>query len=445
MPNESHIEGSANIVIQGVTDSTITISVDGKTEEITRKLDVILTWLQNQQATSVQTSGKVYATSSLNAGNLDFILGQVEHSKKLPTELAENLITADNLWVNSLKQEILKHGVSVGSTPLRIFEHYGWLIEIYLQKMETEVGRARSLRRLSFMAEAFQSAIRYLCYIQIGQLLLRENKPQDPELLAFFQMEASQHERYDFLLLLLLTTMLLREEETFMPEINDFVSELSDPTSDLYGTALFLEEHRNRLLDNAVIEDGTLESLLDEYLTGLVYWLRRLAFLAKYRLVSIKDINLNYRLGTVKNFVHVYGELHGLFTEGEVMDYSERTVKEAFTYNQSVLLFKGNDVDAGLANIHDRNSYLSLSPLVIDQSVFTDKRTQTPEIFAFVGRSNGKRNFRFAMYKNELNLGGTKAASNKELEVKAQNNQQPKLDELHSHLEQLLKPIKRTI
>ncbi len=52
-----------------------------------------------------------------------------------------------------------------------------------------------------------------------------------------------------------------------------------------------------------------LRSLLDEYLTALVYWLRKISFLAKYRLVSVKEINLNYRLGTVKEICPQSGRI----------------------------------------------------------------------------------------------------------------------------------------
>jgi hypothetical protein len=65
--------------------------------------------------------------------------------------------------VQSLRQELLKQGVPVGAKPWAIFQHYGWLIEAFLQKMGTQAGQERSLRRLAFMAEAYQSTLRYLC------------------------------------------------------------------------------------------------------------------------------------------------------------------------------------------------------------------------------------------------------------------------------------------
>ncbi len=80
---------------------------------------------------------------------------------------------------------------------------------------------------------------------------------------------------------------------------------------------------------NTIAEDEKLPGLLDEYLTALVYWLRNISFLANYRLVSIKEINLNYRLGTAKNFVHLYGELHSMYNEAGSSDgdYKSKSIE----------------------------------------------------------------------------------------------------------------------
>ncbi|MBK6390295.1 MAG: hypothetical protein IPF70_06895, partial [Saprospiraceae bacterium] len=94
----------------------------------------------------------------------------------------------------------------------------------------------------------------------------------------------------------------------FMAEINDFVADLNNKESDLFGTAIYLEDQRRKLISNGIPEDDKLPGLLDEYLTALVFWLRSISFIANYSLVSIKDISLDYRLGTSKNFVHLFGE-----------------------------------------------------------------------------------------------------------------------------------------
>ncbi len=451
MPNESHISGNANIVIQGVTDSTITVNVNGESQEISKKLDALLEQFAALKAQTIQVGDNLYNVGSITQASLGFILGQAGHGNNLPQAHSENL-TNENLWIKSLSKELLKiPDVSVGNKPTDVFQHYGWLVETFLLKMSTPTGRGRTLERLSFMAEAFQSTLRYLCYIQVAQLLQGENRPEIPQLTSFLKMEGDAHDHYDYLLLLVNATAFIPLEQAFVPEIHKFVDLLSHPETDtdtnglLHSTAIFLQGQRNSLIKGLILQEEQLEKLLDEYLTGLVYWLRKLSFLAKYRLISMKDINLSYRLGTAKTFVHLYGELHGMYAEGAMQgeDYTLKAIQDVFTYNQSVLLLKGTKVDDGLANIRDVGSYLSLSPLIIDNSVWADSPKQTPDIYYFIGQGGAGSHYRFAEYKNELSFPGKKESPKTwQLLVREQNNDAPKLDELYEQLNQLLKPWK---
>jgi hypothetical protein len=445
MANAENISGNQNIVIQNVQDSTITVNVNGEILEIERKLEALLALMQSWQAYTIQSANRIYQPGSISLANFEYILGQTFTGAALPAELAQFLGGESSNWFLSLKQELLKMGVSVGNRAPAIFQYYGWLIEAFLQKMGTPAGQERTLRRLAFMAEAFQSSLRYLCFIQVAQLLKTKSASFHPTVAGFLQMTEKEHLSFDYLNLLIISSEILDGDPTFVKEIKPFVQELSAPATDLYTAAIFLDKHRNDLIDGLVpTEAGALEKLLDEYLSALTYWLRKLAFLAKYRLISIKDINLKYRLGTSKNFVHSYGELHGIYTENytDGEDYIAFSVENVFTYNQSVILIKGSNIDASLENLEDPESYLSLSPLIIDQSVFAERPTQTPEIYYYIGRAAAGRHYRYAQYKNELTYHNQEISSNKELLIMPQNNLQPKLNELFEQLEQLLEPLK---
>ncbi len=442
-----------NIVIQQVSDKTITVVVDGKAQEIDKRLDVLQALMEQMAAKSVQSANNIYNIGSITNANFGYLVGQAGSDKSLPAELAQNLVGDGNTWTQSLRQELVKQGIAVGSQPMNIFQNYGWLVQIYLQKMGTAIGQEKTLRRLSFMAEAYQASLRYLCYIQLAQLMQMparmtrsdgENKPKLGMVSDFIQMEGNKYLDFDYTSLLLITTDELGQNG-FIKEINKFTEELTDTESSLYGTAIYLQNQRQNLMANAIPEDDKIPALLDEYLTALAYWLRKLAFLAKYRLVSIKDINLNYRLGTTKNFVHLYGELHGIDAEGDSTgeDYNAKSIEGSFTFNKSVLLFKGTDIGTCMDNIQNQSSYLCLSPLVIDQSVYAGKPTQTPEIFYYTGYEKTKRQYNYAQYKNELSFGGKgDIVSNKSMGVLAQNNNQPRLDELFEQLEDVFNPLK---
>lgn len=436
---QNEIIGNNNIVIQGVTDSTITLQIDGKSEEILNKLDALMALLEQRQVQTIQTADKIYNIGSINEANFGFVMGQASYDKKLPSELKEDLLTDKNKWVLGIRQDLLNYGVSVGNRAMDIFKHYGWLVEAFLQKMQTPTGKEATLRRLSFMAEAYQSSLRYLCYIQVAQVLHHSLKEQI--IIDFLQMQNNEYQTFDYLNLLIISTDLLKKShtESFVPEIVDFVQELSNTKSDLYKTALFLEDYRRQLMQNKLSEDEKFVDLLDEYLTALAFWLRKMAFIAQYRLVSIKEINLNYRAGMKKTlFVHLYGELHGIYSEvdTEEGDFETVQLEDIFTYNQSVLLLKANTGELSFTK------FLSLSPLVIDQSVFTEKPTQTPEIYYFTAYQPQERLYKFAQYKNELGIDNQPLSSNKWLTAKAQNNKQPKFNELFKQMELLFNPFK---
>jgi hypothetical protein len=443
--NTTTTTGSNNLIIQGATANTITVNVNGQTQEIEKKLDALKAFMEQMSVKSVQSADNIYRIASISNANFGYLVGQVGHDKALPSYLAENLLGSGNAWIQSLRQELQdKQKVSVGSQPWNIFQNYGWLVETFMQKMTATAGQEKSLRRLSFMAEAYQASLRFLCYIQMAQVLQMESKPKLGIISDFIQMEGNRFQDFDYTSLLLGTTDVIGESG-FMKEVNKFVEELTDTETSLYGTALYLENHRRKLMTSSIADDATLPGVLNEYLTALVYWLRKLSFIAKYRMVSIKEINLNYSLGRAKNFVHLYGELHGMYSEGGSTedDYNTKSIEGYFTYNKSILLFRGKNADSGLENIRDESAYLSLSPLVIDQSVYAEKPTQTPEIFYYTGWEKARRQYQFAQYKNELAFGDRQdIASNKSLNVLGQNNNQPRLDDLFEQLEEVFKPLK---
>jgi len=443
MADQNKIE-ERNIVIQGVTEKTITVVVDGKTQEIEKKLDVLQALMEQLSAKSFQTAGNIYNIGNINNATFGLTMARAGEDKSLPAELKQNLLGEGDKWIRSLERALIKEEISVSDEPLEIFQKYDWLIQAFLQKMCTPAGQEKTLRRLSFMAETYQASLRYLCYIQMTQVLQMENKPKQGIISDFIQMEGNRYLDFDYAGLLLTTTDLLGQN-TFMKEINIFAEKLNNNESDLFGSVLYLEDQRRKLMANKIAEDEKLPGLLDEYLTALVCWLKELSFLANYRLVSIKEINLNYRLGTTENYLHRYGELHSMYNDGGVSDKSKSIqIKGSFTFSKSVLLFKGNVLDASLKNLKDKTTYLSLSPLLIDKSVYADENTkQTPEIFYYTGYEKAGRQYNYAQLNKELTFTGKEDnVKYPPLTVKETNTNLSGLDELFAQLNEVFKPFK---
>lgn len=432
------MENPAKVVIQAVNPQEITLSINGEIQKIRTELAALHTLLKQSQTQSFQTADKIYNIGSITNANFGVLLEQLAPNRKLPTDLADNLLTDPISWTKSLQQTLLRQGVSVGNDAMSIFQHYGWLISSFLQKMASTPGRQRNLKRLSYMVEVYQSSLRYLSYIQLAQLLTT-TKQDSVAVADFLQLEQADIRQFDFLNFLLASIDELPEEQAFMPEIYELLEEIVEEESDVRGTVLYLQSYRNKLLQGSIPTDEGLNQILDEYLTALVFWLRQLAFLTQYKLVSIKDINLKYQVGTAKTFVHIYGELHGMYRSNDTtfadtvttpLTAYQYSIDDKFTYNKSVLLLKGRNVASGFDKIEDSSSYLSLSPLIIDQSVFLDSTTQTPDIYYYTGR--GKRKYYYSHYRNELSLDAeTTLPSHKEIIIKKQNTRVPLFDELY--------------
>jgi hypothetical protein len=90
--NENTTNGNNNIVIQEVTDSTITLNVDGNLQEIHNDLIALKTWLQNNSAQTFQVADKLYNIGSINQANFYTVL-QPAHT--LPRELSTYLPHTD--------------------------------------------------------------------------------------------------------------------------------------------------------------------------------------------------------------------------------------------------------------------------------------------------------------------------------------------------------------
>ncbi|GGW36990.1 hypothetical protein [Arenibacter certesii] len=439
------VKGSNNIIIQGVSESSITVNVDGQLHEVERKLDALQALMEQQATKSVQTADKVYNIGSITNANFGYLMGQAGRDQSLPTSLSQNLVGSGDEWIKSLGKDLLKEGIPVGDDPIEIFHNYDWLIQVFLQKMCTPSGREKTIYAFSFMVEAYEASLRYLCYIQMAQLLELEEPPKLGIISSFLQLGDEEYLDFDYTSLLLTTSDFIGEN-SFVPEIYTFVEKLRETDSDLFGTAFFLESERRNLLSGTTQKNEAFHLLMEEYLTALIYWLKNLSFLANYRLVSINDINLNYRIGSDETYLHRYAELHSVYNKSSVTDKTKTIqVKGSFTYSKSILLFRGNVLAACLRNIVDKDSYISLSPFLIDKSVYDDVNIkQTPEIFHYTGYQKEGRQYTYSPYNKELPMGSKEDDHGKypTLYVKSTNTDLSGLDDLFEQLEETFNPFK---
>jgi hypothetical protein len=73
--NAANLRGDNNIVIQGVTDSIITVNVNGRTKEILNKLHAFQAILEKMAVKTFKADNKVYDIEGINDANFAFLLG----------------------------------------------------------------------------------------------------------------------------------------------------------------------------------------------------------------------------------------------------------------------------------------------------------------------------------------------------------------------------------
>ncbi len=138
-------------------------------------------------------------------------------------------------------------------------------------------------------------------------------------------------------------------------DITCFMSEMSDAMTKEFFTALdFWVPERNDIGHfqfNLTQED--IERRCVEYEEKLAYILKKIAFLAKYRLVSVREIKVIQPKNRTARFNHQINILNSSNSDFKAKDILEIT----YTDSNSILLMK---------SIKSIEEYLNLSPLIID-------------------------------------------------------------------------------
>lgn len=225
--------------------------------------------------------------------------------------------------------------------------------------------------RLGQLVITYSTLIELTSFVMLSQLwnalsindkLLITNSQRDL-LSRFFQLKYQERTTYDFFPFIKTIRDIFDQND-----IGYFVEELENLTqvfneqSDFYNACVFLETLKRRFANRAQFEKAEADSLCiiaEEKLTAVF---TQLGFLARYRMASIKDIDvLKYRHLLAPRFRHKVVELvqrlGGLAEEMQDL--------ENYMENSSVLLQKEGE----------EKQFLNLSPFIIDENAFEEKAT----------------------------------------------------------------------
>ncbi len=261
-----------------------------------------------------------------------------------------------------------------------IIKNFPWPIGVELRRLFSGSMRALDRLRLDQIFKTIERSMQFLSFVMLSQA----TKERDEGKLIIPESFSTEFKSRFFVLSLGTFTWMIRaignlfqsqKIEWFMPEI----SECFD--SKFYSALDFWVPERNEIGHYQInLTSEEIEKRCVEYEEKLAFILQRISFLARYKLVSVKEIKVFKSKIMKASFHHVFNLLNSSDSDFKANELNDVT----FTDSHSVLLMK---------NIKSVEEYLNLSPLIIDTS---SEVLDTKEKFELK-----KDIFMYSKYRNE--------------------------------------------
>lgn len=235
----------------------------------------------------------------------------------------------------------------------QIIKSFPWPIGVELRRLFSAGMRELNRMRLDQIFKTIERTMQFISFVMISQLWhdLLQQKISIPEKAA--------RELKERMLVLTMGNFswLIRSigkiynksgMDWFMPEMN---GQMDDR---MYGALDFWVPERNEIGHYQInLNQEEIEKRCVEYEEKLTFILLRIAFLAKYRLVSVREIKVEKPKYKKAKFHHVVDLLNSSDS-----DFAAREIEEEeYSESHSVLLMK---------SVKSIEEYLNLSPLIID-------------------------------------------------------------------------------
>jgi hypothetical protein len=236
-----------------------------------------------------------------------------------------------------------------------VIKNFPWPVGVELRRLFSGSMRQPGRLRLDQIFKTIERTIQFLCFVMVCQVWydITKNKVTLPE-----QVKAEFAGRFAVLAMgnfcwlvrTLATTYTDQKIEWFLPEMNEQFDKK------FFAALDFWVPERNEIGHYQInLGEAEIEKRCVEYEERLTMILQRIAFFAKYRLVSVRDIKVIKPKIHEAKFHHIIDLLNSSDSDfkGEEIDETK------FSDSQSVLLMK---------SIKSFDDFLNLSPLIIDTS-----------------------------------------------------------------------------
>lgn len=280
------------------------------------------------------------------------------------SQINENLI-------RTVFEEMLKHKATLAKmvldeeedeeiTDFRILgdlviKNFPWPVGVELRRLFSGSMRQLDRMRLDQIFKTIERSMQFLSFVMLSQLVKEKSEGK----LAIPESFSKEFTGRFLVLSMGNFSWLIRSIGNIFEEHNTqwFMPEMADSFNNKFYNALdFWIPERNEIGHYQInLTQEDIEKRCVEYEEKLTFILQRMAFLAKYKLVSVKEIRVIKSKVRKADFHHVIDLLNSSDSDFKAKEFHEPT----FTESHSVLLMK---------TMKSLEEYLNLSPLIIDTS-----------------------------------------------------------------------------
>ncbi|MBL4649112.1 MAG: hypothetical protein JKY03_05225 [Aureispira sp.] len=388
MENNITNQGNNNIIIQGITDSSITLQINGATQEIQNEMATLNALLEQMNVQQVQMADKIYDLGELGQADLGLKKTfNVLITKKLMVALAENgLVPAqkfldktksmngwenDNRFADVAKNLITFAFVGVIGAQLRKIMAIG--------KEALSEGKQQTYIQSCYLTS--QKAIQLLNFTLISVFWdvqktnnYELNEEETKELNLFFD-DSIERNLADYATLLELLVNLFEKHQIDFP-----LKGLKDLNIERFKkTCKRIQKLQNSLEESqhSLMTCFEMEGQLTQFLTHLILFMN-------YDMLSVKSVIYDEKRTSSPKYIHSYIELG---------------IDQKFNENTEKLNILNTPVVTDAVLIYDKRSnyevYVNLSPFVIDYNTQMFEKGAKICFFSSKHISDASLNYRF--------------------------------------------------
>jgi hypothetical protein len=281
------------------------------------------------------------------------------------------MVSSNEVLIQKVFQEMLKHKPSLQKMLILeeedeetldprmlgdiVIKNFPWPIGIELRRLFSASMRQPDRMRLDQIFKTIERTVQFISFVMICQIWKdrKDNK-----------IEISENVTKDFQSRIMVLSMgnytwLIRAIGSLIKEQSSpwFLPEMGENFDNKFFAALdFWVPERNDVGHYQInLTQEEIQRRCVEYEEKLSYILQRIAFLCKYKLVSVREIKVNHPKNQTAKFDHIVDILNSSDSDFIAKELEE----ENYSESHSILLMK---------SLKTMDDYLNLSPLIIDTS-----------------------------------------------------------------------------